>query len=67
MIFLGITQWCLTCVEYVLLFSEFHDVKTETSISWKELFDKHCPLVQRNNLEKVETYKFNFYLNKIKV
>ena len=32
--------------EYVLLFSEFYDVKTETSIRWKVLFDKQCPLAQ---------------------
>ena len=29
-----------TCAEYVLLFSEFHDVKIETSMGCKELFDK---------------------------
>ena len=34
------------CAEYVLLFFEFHDVKTETSPSFKEHFDKQCPLVQ---------------------
>ena len=30
-------QWSLTCGEYALLFSEFHDVKAEASISCKEL------------------------------
>ena len=44
--FLSKTQWSLICAEYVLLFSEFYDVKTETSMTSKELFDKHCPLVQ---------------------
>ena len=34
----------MNCVEYVLLFSEFHDVKTETSMSCKELFDKQSPI-----------------------
>ena len=36
----------LTCAEYVLLFSEFHDVKTERSMSCKKLFDKHCLFAQ---------------------
>ena len=27
-------------------FFEFHDVKTEASLSCKERFDKQCPLVQ---------------------
>ena len=40
----------LTCAEYVLLFSEFHDIKTETSMSCKELFDKQCLLVQYRNM-----------------
>ena len=31
--------------EYVLLFSQLHDVKTEGSTSGRELFDKQCPLV----------------------
>ena len=39
-IFLSKPQWGLTFVEYALLFSEFHDVKTETSMSCEELFDK---------------------------
>ena len=44
--FLIKTQSSLACVEYVLLLSEFHDVKKETSMSCKELFDKQCPLLQ---------------------
>ena len=44
--FLGKTQWSHTCAEYVILFSEFHYVETETSMSGKELFNKQCPLVQ---------------------
>ena len=39
-IFLSKTQESLTCAEYVLLFPEFHDIKTEASMSCKELFDK---------------------------
>ena len=35
-------QLCRIC----FFFSEFYDVKTETSMSWKELFDKQCLLVQ---------------------
>ena len=42
--FLSKTQWSLTCAEYVLLFSELHDVKTERNMSCKELFDKQCTL-----------------------
>ena len=62
-IFLSKTQWSLTCAEYVLLFSEFHDVKTETCMRFKELFDGQCPLLQCRNsgIEKVETHNFNFY------
>ena len=37
------SQWSLTWAGYVILFSEFHVVKTETN---KELFDKQCPLLQ---------------------
>ena len=33
-------------IEYVLWFSEFHDVKTEVSMSYKQLFDKQCPIVK---------------------
>ena len=44
--FLSKTQWNLACADYVLLFFKFYDVKTETSMSCKELFDKQCPLVQ---------------------
>ena len=42
----GKTGWSLTFAEYVLLFSEFHNVNKETSMSCKELLDKQCPLVQ---------------------
>ena len=45
-IFLSKTQWSLTCAEYVLLFSELHDVNTERNMSCKELFDKQYPHVQ---------------------
>ena len=46
------------------MFSELHEVKTEGSMSCKELFDKHYPLVYY--WKKVETHIFNFYLNRIK-
>ena len=36
----------VTCAEHFLLFSEFHDVKTETCMNYKELFDKQYPFVQ---------------------
>ena len=45
-IFLNKTQWSLTCAEYVVLFSELHDEKTERSMSCKELFNKQCPFIQ---------------------
>ena len=45
-IFLSKTQWRLTCVEYVLLFSGLHDVKTERGMRCKELFDKQFTLVR---------------------
>ena len=45
--------------EYVHLFPELHDVKTEASISCKERFDK---LVDLHSIEKVETHNFNFFL-----
>ena len=48
----------------VLLFPEFHDVKTETRMSCKEFFYNQCPHAQ---IGKVETHNFNFYLNRIKV
>ena len=32
--------------EYVHLFPEFHDVKTEASMSCKKRFDKLCRLAQ---------------------
>ena len=38
--FLSKTQWSLTCAENVLLCFEFHDVKTETSMSCKQRSDK---------------------------
>ena len=50
-------------MEYVLLLPELHDVKTETSMSCKELFDS----VHFHSIEKVEAHNFNFYLNRIKV
>ena len=34
------------CAEYVILFSEFHDVKTEASMSFNQLVGEKCPLVQ---------------------
>ena len=40
------TQLSLTCAEYLLLFSELQNVKTERSMSCKELFDKQYPFVQ---------------------
>ena len=40
------SQRSVTCAEYGFLFTEFHDVKTERSMSCQELFDKQCPLVQ---------------------
>ena len=54
-IFLSKSQWSLTCVEYVLLFCKFHDVKTETSMSFKELFDKQCQLFK---LPEILMYSF---------
>ena len=61
--FLSKTQYSLTCAEYVVLFSVFHDVRTKTSMSCQELFDS----VHLHSIEKVETRNFNFYLNRIKV
>ena len=43
--FLSKAHWSLTDTEYVLLFSELHDVKAEGSTSCKEIFDKQCPLL----------------------
>ena len=43
--FLSKTQWSLPRAEYVLLFTELDDVKTEGSTSCKGLFDKQCPFV----------------------
>ena len=45
-IFLSKSQSRLTFAEHVLLFTEFHDEKTEASMSCREHFDKQCPLVQ---------------------
>ena len=61
--FLSKTQQSLTCAEYVLWFSVFHDVKTDTSMTCEELFDS----VHLYSIEKVETHNFNFYLDKIKI
>ena len=46
--FFSKTQWSLTCAEYVLLFSELYDVKTERSTSCKEL------LINRVHLYSIE-------------
>ena len=56
--FLSKTQQSLTYAEYVLLFSVFHDVKRDTSMTCEELFDS----VYLYSTEKVETRNFNFYL-----
>ena len=45
------------------LFSEFHDLKTETSMRWKEPFERQCPLLQYRKSGNTLTY----YLNRIKV
>ena len=59
--FLSQTQWSLTCAEYVLLFSEFDDVKTEANMSCKELFDKQCPLVQYRKVE-TQFYETQYFI-----
>ena len=40
------------------MFPELHDVKTETSISCKELFDKQSPLVQYRKSENIFLFLF---------
>ena len=62
--FLSKTQWNYICAEYVLLFSEFHDVKTATSISCKNFL---ISSVHLHSIEKRETHNFNFHLNRIKL
>ena len=45
------------------LFSEFHDLKTETRMRWKEPLERQCPLLQYRKSGNTLTY----YLNRIKV
>ena len=57
------SQWSFTSAEYVLLFSEFHDLKTEASMSCKELSDKHCPLVQYRKTGNIILWNTILYFN----